>query len=163
MRDSCERSDPNGMGRPSCALQGSATPAMLHAGKHSLHSLRNTSAIWPMNKIVAIRKKCIVLINYRLPLSSNSRRGSDLATGLFALVIMKALWSTMASANASPRVEGLGEILTLFPRRSSIAQLLMQERHEMIDSRFLTNSWQQGRCVALNVHGKGVSRLLVPC
>ena len=63
----------------------------------------------------------LVLINYRLPLSSNSPSGSDLATGLFALMIMKALWSTRASANASPRVEGLGEIILLVSRRFSIA------------------------------------------
>lgn len=123
MRDSCERSDPNGMGRPTfSANRGpTATPAMLHDGKHSIAFTQLHFYNVVLEQDCRNTRNCPVLINYRLPLLSNSPSGSDLATGLFALMIMKALWSIRASANAGPRGEGLGEKIMLVFRRSSIA------------------------------------------
>ena len=90
-----------------------ATPAMLHYEKHSIVFTQKHFYIMAHEQDCRNTRSCSVLINYRLPLLSSSPSGTDLATGLFALTIMKALWSIRASANASPRVEGLGEISML--------------------------------------------------
>ena len=97
-----------------------ATPAMLHDGKHSIAFTQLHFYNMVHEQVCLNTRICPVLINYRLPLLSNSPSGSDLATGLFALMIMKALWSIRVSANAGPRGEGLGEILMIVSRRSSI-------------------------------------------
>ena len=97
------------------------TPAMLHDGKHLIAFTQLHFYNMVLEQDCRNTRNCPVPINYRLPLLSNSPSGSDLATGLFALMIMKALWSTRASANAGPRGEGLGEIIMIVFRRSSIA------------------------------------------
>ena len=152
MRDSCERSDPNGMGRPSFSAQTRVrcNSVMLHYGKHSFPFSQKPfyNRIMVHRRACRNMKNCLLLVNYRLPVSSNSPPRSDLATGLFALIIRKALWSPRASANASPRMEGSRRNNYAPPQKIFYRQLL-------VDSRFLTISWQQGRCVTLDVHGRG--------
>ena len=152
LKDSCERSDPNGMGRLSFSAQTGAqcNPAMLHDGKHSFafSQKRFYNGIMVHRRACRNTNNCLLLVNCRLPVSSNSPPRSDLATGLFALMIRKALWSPRASANASPRMEG--------SRRNNYApSQKIFYRQLLVDSRFLTNSWQQGRYVTLDVHGRG--------
>lgn len=92
-----------------------------------LYSVREFSQKRSYNRIMVHRrtcrsmKNCLLLVNYRLPVSSNSPPRSDLATGLFALILRKALWSPRASANASPRMEGSRRNNMLLPRRCPIA------------------------------------------
>ena len=152
MRDSCERSDPNGMGRPSFSAQTrvQCNPAMLHDGKHSFAFSQKLfyNRIMVHRRACRNTKNCLLLVNYRLPESSNSPPRSDLATGLLALMIRKALWSPRASANASPRMER--------SRRNNCAPAQkIFYRQLLVDSSFLTFSWQQGRCVTLDVHRRG--------